>query len=221
MIHILLVDDHPSVMEGTRMILEQEGDMTVSLANCTEEALKKVNSDSYDVMLFDLHIAEDSGIDLAKQVLRIKPDSIILIYTGFEFHNHFNLMIEAGIFGFILKTSNREQLITAVRSALRGEVILPICLVKQLRRVTLQVPQAKVEQAEQAALTVTNREYEMLKEIAKGKSNKEIAEQVLMSQRSLEYALTSLFQKLNVKSRIEAAIKAKQLGFLKDSDFIQ
>lgn len=59
----------------------------------------------------------------------------------------------------------------------------------------------------------------MLTEIAKGKSNKEIAEIVLMSQRSLEYSLTNLFQKLNVKSRIEAAIKAKRLGILKESDF--
>jgi two-component system competent response regulator ComA len=218
MIHILLVDDHPSVMEGTRMILEQEGDIKVSLANCADEAIKIVATESFDVMLFDLHIAEDNGIDLAKQVLRIKPESVILIYTGFEFHNHFNLMIEAGIFGFILKTSNREQLITAVRSALRGEAVLPISLVKQLRRVTLQVS-PEMETIEKPALTINNRECEMLKEIAKGKSNKEIAELVLMSQRSLEYALTGLFQKLNVKSRIEASIKARQLGFLKDSDF--
>lgn len=218
MIHILLVDDHPSVMEGTRMILEQEGDMTVSLANNAEEALKHITSQSFDVMLFDLHIGNVNGIDLAKQVLRINPDAIILIYTGFEFHNHFNLMIEAGIFGFILKTTNREQLVTAVRSALRGEVILPISLVKQLRRVTLQVPNVRDDQAD---LSVSNREYEILKEIAKGKSNKEIADLVLMSQRSLEYALTSLFHKLNVKSRIEAAIKAKQMGFLKDSDFVE
>ncbi|MNW10333.1 Transcriptional regulatory protein ComA [compost metagenome] len=61
----------------------------------------------------------------------------------------------------------------------------------------------------------------MLREISKGKSNKEIAEIVLMSQRSLEYSLTNLFQKLNVKSRIEAVMKAKQLGLLADSEFIQ
>lgn len=217
MIHILLVDDHPSVMEGTKMILEQEGDMKVHLANSAEEVLEMVGSQSFDVMLFDLHIAEVNGIDLAKQVLSLDPGAIILIYTGFEFNNHFNLMIETGIFGFISKTTNREQLVTSVRCALRGEVILPLSLVRQLRRTT--VAGLEVDD-DLAASSVSNKEYEILKEIARGKSNKEIAELVLMSQRSLEYSLTGLFQKLKVKSRIEAAIKAKQMGILNDSDFI-
>ncbi|MDQ0089629.1 two-component system competent response regulator ComA [Paenibacillus anaericanus] len=217
MIHILLVDDHPSVMEGTKMILEQEGDMKVHLANSAEEVLEMVGSQSFDVMLFDLHIADVNGIDLAKQVLSLNPGAIILIYTGFEFNNHFNMMIETGIFGFISKTTNREQLVTSVRCALRGEVILPLSLVRQLRRTTVTGSEMDDDQA---AFSVSNKEYEILKEIARGKSNKEIAELVLMSQRSLEYSLTSLFQKLKVKSRIEAAIRAKQMGILNDSDFI-
>lgn len=216
MIQILLVDDHPSVMEGTRMILEQEGDMKVTLAYSADEVLEMVSSHSFDVMLFDLHIADVNGIDLAKQVLTMNVDEIILIYTGYEFTNKFNLMIESGIFGFISKTTNREQLITAVRCALRGEVILPRTLVKQLRKVP---PKGLEINDEQAASMISKREHEMLTEIAKGKSNKEIAEIVLMSQRSLEYSLTNLFQKLNVKSRIEAAVKAKRLGILKESDF--
>ncbi|MGF7045889.1 two-component system competent response regulator ComA [Paenibacillus sp. DS2015] len=216
MIHILLVDDHPSVMEGTRMILELEGDMKVYLANSAAEVMEMVSSQSFDVMLFDLHIADDNGIDLAKKVLRMNSAAIILIYTGYEFNNHFNLMIESGIFGFILKTTNREQLVTAIRCALRGEVILPISLVKQLRRTTLMGLEAKEEQAN---FNISNKEYEILKEVAKGRRNKEIAENVLMSQRSLEYSLTSLFQRLNVKSRMEAAIKAKQMGILDSSDF--
>lgn len=216
MIRILLVDDHPTVMEGTRMMLEQEGDMKVTLANNAEEVLQMVSSQSFDVMLFDLHIGDVNGMDLAKQVLEIHVDAIILIYTGFEFNNHFNLMIETGIFGFIPKTTTREQLVMSVRCALKGQVILPFSLVKQLRRVE-QAGEAWGE--EHASPSISNREYHILKEIAKGKSNKEIAKIVHMSQRSLEYNLTSLFQKLNVKSRIEAALKAKQIGLLNDSDF--
>lgn len=216
MIHILLVDDHPSVMEGTRMILEQEGDMKVTLANSADEVIEMVGSRSFDVMLFDFRIGDVNGIDLAKQVLTLNLNAIILIYTGFEFNNKFNLMIESGIFGFISKTSNREQLVTAVRCALRGEVILPQSLVKQLRKVSLMDLGINEEQS---SATISNKEHEMLMEIAKGKSNKEIADIVHMSQRSLEYSLTTLFQKLNVKSRIEAAIKAKQIGILKETDF--
>jgi len=218
MIRILLADDHPAVMEGTRSILEQEGDMKVYLADSADKALEMAEKSTYDVMLFDLHLADSSGIDLAKQVLKLRPDAVILIYTGFEFNNHFNLMIESGISGFILKTSNGEQLVTAVRCALRGEVVLPISLVRQLRRASLQTSETNGRSAGNQA--INGKEYDILKQIAKGKSNKEIAEHALMSQRSLEYVLTNLFNKLGVKSRIEAAMKAKQLGFLTDADFL-
>lgn len=218
MIRILLVDDHPAVMEGTRSILEQEGDMKVFLADSAGRALEMAEESAYDVMLFDLHLADSNGIDLAKQVLKLRPDAVILIYTGFEFNNHFNLMIESGISGFILKTSNGEQLVTAVRCALRGEVVLPLSLVRQLRRTSLQAVEPGSRDA--ANLAISSKEYEILREIARGKSNKEIAELSLMSQRSLEYVLTNLFNKLGVKSRIEAAMKAKQLGFLTDADLL-
>ncbi|MFX3636627.1 MAG: response regulator [Candidatus Pristimantibacillus sp.] len=218
MIRILLVDDHPAVMEGTKMILEEEGDMLVFLACDAESAMEMVLTQSFDVILFDLHIGDINGIDLAKQALELSPDAIILIYTGFEFNNHFNVMIESGIVGFILKTSSKDQLVTAVRCALRGEMVLPVSLVKQLRK--MPYVKSKSNQ-EQAASIINDREFGILKELAKGKGNKEIAESVLMSQRSLEYILTNLFQKLSVKSRMEAAIKAKQLGILTDLDFIE
>ncbi|NHN35595.1 response regulator transcription factor [Paenibacillus agricola] len=216
MIQVLLVDDHPSIIEGARMLLEQEGDIEVYLANSGEEALELATTQHFDVMLFDLHMPDLNGIDLAKQVLSVVTNATIIIYTGFEFKNHFNLMIESGISGFLLKTANKEQLVAAVRCALRGEVILPLSLVKQLRRTTVSVSEVRPENE---PIVISNLEYEILKEISKGRSNKEIAEKVIMSQRALEYCLTSLFQKLNVKSRIEAVMRANQMGLLSDSYF--
>ena len=218
MYHILLVDDHPSVMEGTKMLLEQEGDLTVMLANTGDKALELVKGQRFDVMLIDLHMPDINGIDLAKKILAAVPEAVILTYTGYDFTNHFNLMIEAGVAGLVHKTSNKEQLVTAVRCALRGEVVLPLSLVKQMRRIT---GQGLDETQATETSSITGKEYKILKFIASGKSNKEIAEQVIMSQRSLEYCLTNLFQKLGVKSRIEAAMKAKNLGLLSDSDFIK
>jgi len=218
MIRILLADDHPAVMEGTKVILEQQGDMKVYMARSAGEALRMVGESSFDVMLFDLHLADGNGIDLAKQALMLRPDAVILIYTGFEFHNHFNLMVEAGISGFILKTSNGDQLVTAVRCAARGEAVIPVSLLRQLRRSTMQLPDPVDKEG--GNLAISSKEYEILKQIARGKSNRDIAGSLLMSQRSLEYGLTNLFNKLGVKSRVEAAIKAKQLGFLNDADFM-
>ncbi len=218
MIHILLVDDHPSVMAGTKVLLEQEGDMVVSIAESVEKALELVRQNHYDLMLLDFHMPHMNGIDLAKQIISIRPGAIILIYTGFEFTNHFNLMMEAGISGFVLKTANKEQLVTTVRCALRGEAVLPLSLVRQMRRVSAPETE-KASGVEAGTGVVTGKEYDILKQIARGKSNKAIAENILVSQRSLEYSLTSLFHKLGVKSRIEAAMKAKTLGLLSDSDF--
>ena len=213
MIKILLVDDHPSVMEGTKMLLEQEGDMKVSLAYSGEQAFELATTQQIPVMLFDLQMPDINGIELAKQVLRKRSDAIILIYTGFESKNHFNLLVESGISGFVLKTANKEQLVRNVRCALQGEVIVPLSLVKQLRRITYNDPDSKKEIDTKA---ISYKELKILKEIANGKSNKEISDHLLVSQRSLEYSITNIFQKLNVKSRIEAAMKAKQIGLLSD-----
>jgi two-component system competent response regulator ComA len=212
MIQILLVDDHPSVMEGTRMLLEQEADMKVWLAHSGVEAKELSSSRDFDVMLIDLHMPDINGIDLAKQILAKTPDTAVLIYTGFEFKDYFNSMIEAGISGFLLKTANKEQLVTTIRCALRSEMILPLSLVIQLRRTK--------ERVSEAVSPINEKEYKILKGIANGKSNKDIAENMFMSQRSLEYAITHLFQKLHVKSRIEAAMKAKQMGLLAGTDFM-
>jgi two-component system competent response regulator ComA len=216
MIDVLLVDDHPSVMEGTRVLLEQEGDIKVFFAQSADKAIELTENQTFDVMLIDLQMPDINGIDLAKKVLGIMPDAKILIYTGFEFKNHFNLMVEAGVSGFVLKTANREQLVTAIRCALRGEAILPFNLMKQLRR---QTSSMQNEKTEEDIMAVSDKENQILQEIARGKSNKEIALTLIMSQRSLEYCLTSLFHKLNVKSRIEAAMKAKQLGLIENAEF--
>jgi two-component system competent response regulator ComA len=215
MIQILLVDDHPSVMAGTKVLLEQEVDMQVLLAQSGTKAKEILSSQHVDVMLIDLHMPDISGIDLAKQILSMMPDAIVLIYTGFEFKDHFNLMIDSGISGFVLKTANKEQLVTAIRCAMREEMILPHSLVRQLRRTKERDSEPLNE-----AGAITEKEYYILKELAKGKSNKDIAELMFMSQRSLEYAITHLFHKLNVKSRIEAALRAKQMGLLSDTDFL-
>ncbi|MEH7748116.1 LuxR C-terminal-related transcriptional regulator, partial [Neobacillus drentensis] len=115
---------------------------------------------------------------------------------------------------FISKTSTREQLVQSIRSAARKEAIIPMQLLKQLRR------QEIVVQGDNAndKTTIGKKEETLLRELAKGLSNKEISKTLLISQRSLEYSLTELFQKLNVNSRVEAIKKAKGLGILPTED---
>lgn len=211
---ILLVDDHRSVVEGTKMLIESESDMNVTIETDVYCVSDLVRLHHFDVILFDLYMPNINGADLAKQVLGLVPDAIILIYSGFDIAPHFNLLMESGVSGFISKTSTRDQLIQAIRSAARKEAIIPMQLLKQLRRQEIVV---QSEKGNESAI-ISNKEENLLRELAKGHSNKEISKTLLISQRSLEYSLTELFQKLGVNSRVEAIKKAKSLGILPVED---
>jgi len=219
MIKILLVDDHPSVGEGTKHMIEQEEDMVVTAIHSAGEALQLIKTQSYDLMLFDLNMPVISGLELSKRVISMDPNTIILIYTGYEIGPHFNMLIEAGVSGFINKASTREQLIDAVRCALRGDAVIPISLLKQLRRNEIRVKKAEDNQHIEE-VSINEKEQEILQEVANGKSNKEIAAQLLMSQRTVEYNLTRIFEKLSVRSRSEAVSVAKKIGLIQNEEFI-
>lgn len=211
---ILLVDDHRSVVEGTKLLIESEKDMNVTIETDVYCVPDLVRLQHFDVVLFDLYMPNMNGADLAQKVLDLVPDLIILIYSGFEIAPHFNLLMESGISGFISKTSTSEQLVQAIRCAARKEAIVPMQLLKQLRRKEIVLDGEK----ENEKTTISQKEDKLLRELAKGLSNKEISKALLISQRSLEYSLTELFQKLKVNSRVEAIKKAKSLGILPAED---
>ncbi|CAM3464890.1 DNA-binding response regulator [Brevibacillus invocatus] len=211
---ILLVDDHRSVVEGTKMLIESEPDMNVMIETDVYGVTDLIRLHKFDVILFDLYMPNINGADLARKVLQYVPDAVILIYSGFEIAPHFNLLMESGVSGFVAKTSTREQLIQAIRCAARKEAIVPMHLLKQLRRQEIVVQ----GEAGREDTTITHEEDKLLRELAKGKSNKEISKTLMISQRSLEYSLTELFQKLQVSSRVEVIKKAKKLGILPAED---
>jgi len=211
---ILLVDDHRSVVEGTKMLIESEPDMSVTIETDVYCVSDLVRLKKFDVMLFDLYMPKINGADLTRTILEYVPDAVILIYSGFDIAPHFNLLMESGVSGFISKTSTREQLIQAIRCAARKEAIIPMRLLRQLRRQEIVV----LGDTESDKTTITPEEEKLLRELAKGKSNKEISTTLMISQRSLEYSLTELFQKLHVGSRVEVIKKAKSLGILPAED---
>ncbi len=211
---VLLVDDHRSVVEGTKMLIESETDIQVTIETDVYKVTDLVRTGKFDVILFDLYMPKVNGADLTKKVLEYVPDAVILIYSGFEIAPHFNLLMESGVSGFIAKTSTREELIQAIRCAARKQAIVPMQLLRQLRRQEIMVQ----GDADHDPTTITQEEDKLLRELAKGKSNKEISQTLMISQRSLEYSLTELFQKLHVNSRVEVIKKAKSLGILPAED---
>lgn len=216
MISVLMVDDYPSIIAGTKLLLEQEGDIEVCGAYPPREAIECLKQRRFDVLLIDWQMPDCDSIELAKQLLSLDPAARILIFTGSDILPHFNLMVETGIAGFVPKSAGSDQLANAVRCAMRGEAVLPVRLMQQLRTPAPLVPDKCGQK-----LHLTDRELQILRQIARGKSNKEIANALHTSQRSLEYLLTDLFHKLHVKSRVEAAMEAKELGLLDDSGLLR
>jgi len=192
------------------MLIESEPDMNVTIETDVFLVPDLVRLKHFDVMLFDLYMPHINGADLSRKVLEYVPDAVILIYSGFEIAPHFNLLMESGVSGFIAKTSTREQLIQTIRFAASRAAVIPMQLLKQLRRQEIVVTGA----TENEKTTITSEEDKLLRELAKGKSNKEISKTLMISQRSLEYSLTELFQKFHVSSRVEVIRKAKALGIL-------
>jgi len=213
MIKVLIVDDHPAVGEGTKAIIEQEDDIQANVIVDSEKVLEEIKKEKYEVYLVDLYMPKLNGIELTKAILQINPDAIILIYTGFDIPTHYNLLIEAGVSGFISKTDTKEQLITAIRCAIREEAVIPLRLLRQLRRVDTG-PTTNEGIQNLGSISLSSKEQQILEQISKGLTNKAIAINLSMSQRTIEYNLTKIFSKLGVSSRTEALIKAKEFGLI-------
>lgn len=211
MIRILLVDDHPSVGEGTKTMIEQDGEMKVTVALSALEALDKVHTEPFDIILCDLNMPGISGLELTKRLIQNDPDRKVIIYSGYEIGTHFNLLVESGVSGFISKTASREQLHNSIRCALRGEAVIPISLLKQLRRNEVAISRSELSIED---VSINEKEMTILHEVASGVSNKELAIMLHVSQRNVEYQLTKIFEKLNVRSRSEAIREAKRLGLI-------
>jgi two-component system, NarL family, competent response regulator ComA len=216
LIRVLLVDDHPSVGEGTKHMIEQDPDIQVTIVFSGVEALERIDQSTFDVMLFDLNMPVISGLELTKRVIASDPDAVVLIYTGYDLATHYNMLLDTGVSGFISKAATREQLITAIRCAMRGEAVVPVQLLKQLRRSEVRFQQSDGKVVEE--VSINEKEQLILREVATGGSNKEIAAKLFMSQRTVEYNLTRIFEKLNVRSRSEAIVEAGRLGLINERD---
>lgn len=216
MTRVLIVDDHPAVGAGTRSMLEQQSGMEVDVIEQSSKVEHLLIENAYDVLLLDLYMPGINGIELAKTIRKQYPDLTILIYTGFDLSTHFNMLVEANVNGFVSKTATSEQLVTAIECALRDEVVIPLHLFKQLRRSEASVSQV-TETPSGTEISLNEKEQSILKEVAAGLTNREIAQQLHMSQRSVEYTLTGIFNKLNVRSRTEALYKAQELGLVSKS----
>ncbi|NLD50380.1 MAG: response regulator transcription factor [Clostridiaceae bacterium] len=212
MINVLMVDDHKAILSGAKILLESHG-MNVTTCFSGESALNILRERSFDVMIFDLKMPGMNGLELTKRTLEIHPEAIIIILSGENIADNFDLLIEAGVSSIIDKSCSDSQLITGIQMALEKMMLLPLDLVRKL---TLSKAQDK-NSYDNFEEVLTQLEMEILVKAASGMTNKEIADSLQMVQRNVEYHLSHIYKKLKVTSRVNAIRRALQLNIIKNN----
>jgi NarL family two-component system response regulator LiaR len=208
---ILIADDHPLVREALHQSLEGEEDMkVVAEASDGEEAVKLASELKPNVVVMDIVMPRLNGIEATRKIKEIAPDTAILILTAYDDDEYVLGLLDAGAAGYLLKSARGRDLVGAIRAIRSGESVLhPKIIAKLLKRATT----APVREHKASEL-LSERESEILKLVTSGMSNKEIAEKLFLSQRTVKAHLTNIFNKLNVASRSEAIVKGLQWGLV-------
>ncbi|WP_439020636.1 response regulator [Bacillus thuringiensis] len=204
MIKILVVDDHAFLRDAIRSILEDESDMkVVGEASSGDEVLGKVEECGPDCILMDINLPGKNGIEATELVKKKYPNCRVLVFTMYEHDEYLMDALQAGADGYLLKDSSSEQVVAAIRMLYQGDSVIHPRMTKKL--ITYHQQKMKVESNENE---LTEREKEILFELVKGLSNKEIAEVLYISDKTVKIHINKIFKKLNVKSRSQAVIYA-------------
>ena len=210
---ILLAEDHAVVREGTRKLLESQPDFeVVGEAGDGEEAVELTKQLHPEVVIMDITMPKLSGIEATKQIKVLCPSTAVLVLTGYDYDEYVFALIEAGAAGYLLKEATGDELIDAIRLVKAGE---PAVHPRIMRKILDHLRTPVQEPAEIAtAESLTEREMEVLRWAVKGMSNKEIADALCLSVRTVQAHLQNIFNKLGVGSRSEAIVYALKKGWL-------
>jgi two-component system response regulator DevR len=209
-IRIMIVDDHEVVRVGLRTLLDLEGDMTViGQAGGSEMAVSEARRLHPDVVLMDIRLGAVDGIETCRLIRSELPETKVLMLTSFGTQEAVLGSLMAGASGFLLKNVSHDELARAVRTVANGDSLLDP---KVTRAVTDRLVQL-AEQGEHPLLReLSNREREVLGLVAHGKTNREIADALVISESTARNHVSHVLEKLGVRRRSEAAALAAQIG---------
>jgi len=208
-IRIVVADDHPVVRDGLVAILSTQSDFkVVGEAAGGAEAFEQVQSLVPDVLLLDLEMPELDGVAVLKQLRANGSMTRTVVFTAFDTDDRILDAVQAGAQGYLLTGAPREELFNAVRVVQAGGSLLqPIVASKLLRQVSQETPTEVIE-------SLTARELEVLKLLARGQQNKEIAAELVISERTVKFHVSSILGKLGAGNRTEAVRIAAQQGLI-------
>ncbi len=214
-ISLLIVDDHALVRQGTRAFLELQPDLTVlGEANSGEEAVRLAAELAPDVVLMDLVMPGIGGVEATRKVKQVSPHSQIIVLTSYHEDEYIFPALRAGALSYVLKDIGPDELADTVRRAARGESVLhprvAARVVQEVRGARRDTPNLFTE--------LSDRELEVLRLIADGLSNAEIADKLIISEKTVKGHVSNILGKLHMMDRTQAAVFAWQQGLVTRRD---
>jgi NarL family two-component system response regulator LiaR len=207
-IRVLVADDHAIVRKGIRALLATEPELeVVGEAKDGRAAVAEVERLCPDVILMDLVMPEMDGIEAIRRITAKDPEARILVLTSFAADDKLFPAIKAGASGYLLKDSDPKDLVGAIRQVYRGESSLHPTIARKLLQELSQPPERGP-----APESLTERELEVLRLVAQGRSNRQIAEQLVISGATVRTHVSNILGKLHLASRTQAALYALQAG---------
>ena len=213
-IRLLLVDDHQVVRSGLRMLLASESDVEiVGEAGTAREALEAVRLLKPTVVLMDIGLPDLSGIEATREIKRTNPEVAVVALTIHEDEEYFFKMLEVGAGGYVPKRAAPEELLTAIRAAAAGEVYLYPSMAKLL--VKDYLAQDRSTDTASSLDGLTDREQQVLRYLAEGADNEEIADALVISIKTVARHRENIMHKLGLHSRSELVRYAIRKGIIK------
>ncbi len=212
-IRVLLADDHSLLREAMRNCIDHQEDMeVVGEASNGEEAVELSSEVRPDIVIMDIVMPKLNGIEATKQIKGMNPAVAVLILTAYDDDRYILGLLEAGAAGYLLKSARGRDVVEAVRTISRGESVLHPTVIAKLLKHALQV---ELEPGRpEGGESLSTREMEIMKLASRGMSNKDVAEELCLTVRTVKAHLSNIFSKLGVASRTEAILKGLREGWL-------
>jgi NarL family two-component system response regulator LiaR len=210
---VLLVDDHDLFRTGLRNLLEDQGVQVIAEAATGREALRQVRELAPEVVLMDLNMPDMGGVEATREIARIAPLTRVVVLTISDRDGDILEAIIAGACGYLLKDSSIHDLMRGISAAALGEsLISPLIASKVLRELRAARPAPRA--AERLRTELTDRELEVLRLIANGKDNSQIAAELHISPKTVKNHISNILMKLQIENRIQAAVYAVRSGIV-------
>ena len=213
MIGVLLADDQELVRSGFRLILElADGIQVVGEASDGVDAVQLTRQLEPDVVLMDVRMPRMDGIEATRRIRQGPVDSHVLVLTTFDLDEYVFAAMRAGASGFLLKDAPRDELVTAVRAVARGDALLAPAVTRRL--IERFVAQPEPAQTPAGLAELSPRELEVLQLIARGLSNAEIADTLVIGEATVKTHVARVLRKLDLRDRVQAVILAYEAGIV-------